>query len=253
MADLEELARQYRLAMAREVSAEEFSVLMTGSSVTQAWVTEGGCVIKTTDDLTFLIHAGGVAVIPVVSEDLSVRIKIELNHPTGGPIPVIGDAEFVLQEMRELYAMISWVMDGMGADPTETSFPSWQSYDHYMPDDGLRVRSIGEGSIWLTLASWGQKNIDKVQTLASLFYEQGRGALLRRIEAKTQLSELEVKRKEIEVAKDFIVLGREIEKIKDCEIRDEIKKEFFYRLTTLGARPEAIEAVAGEETVARLK
>jgi hypothetical protein len=77
-----------------------------------------------------------------------------------------------------------------------------------------------------------------------IFYARGREALLRRAEARTELEELAVKQKRLELAEqratDIIDLMRKIEGIKDRQLREKAKAAILAGGQTLLSQDDAM-------------
>jgi hypothetical protein len=76
-----------------------------------------------------------------------------------------------------------------------------------------------------------------LSAIACIFYAAGREALLRRVEARTELEELAVKEKRLKIqaqhANSMIDVVQRIEKIKDAQLREKVRAAILTSLPTV--------------------
>lgn len=107
--------------------------------------------------------------------------------------------------------------------------------------DRLYIKAASPGSLWLTVITKSKAAYAVAWKTFSLVFTEGRGALLRRIEADTRLKELAAEEKKIDLGfkmtSGLIELHTKIEKIKDKDEREAIRRHFIENVRGISNGP----------------
>lgn|GEM_PF-6024203 len=144
-----------------------------------------------------------------------------------------GLVEARIHQLRQSYAITYMVRSGRSGELKSEIIrnPKVDIEERFVPEEErLYIVAAASGSFWLTVATKSLKSYEALKFSLALPFKEGRRALLRRVEAETELKELAVDEKRLEVGlkrvKGAITTINDIEKIKDPDIRDAMKKAF---------------------------
>lgn len=177
------------------------------------------------------------------SGKLTVYLVSTLNE---GEIPplrlrLIGDdepasaglVEARIHQLRQSYAITYMVRSGRSGELKSEIIrnPKVDIEERFVPEEErLHIAAAASGSFWLTVVTKSLKSYEAIKFSLALPFKAGRRALLRRVEAETELKELAVDEKRLEIGlkrvKGAITTINDIEEIKDPDIRAAMKKAF---------------------------
>lgn len=187
------------------------------------------------------------------SGSLTVYLVSTLNEGEIPPIRlrIVDDDEPVtaglvetrIRELRQSYAITYMVRSGRSGELKSEIIrnPKVDIEARFLPEEErLYIAAAAPGSFWLTVLTRSKKAYEAVKFSLALPYKEGRNALLRRVEAETELRELAADEKRLEIGlkrvKGAITTLNDIEKIKDPDIRAAMKKAFTANLDTVDAK-----------------
>jgi Asp-tRNA(Asn)/Glu-tRNA(Gln) amidotransferase C subunit len=119
--------------------------------------------------------------------------------------------------------------------------PSYDLEELLDEDDRLFFTAASQGSVWLTFLAKTASAFKTLFQIAPIFFDEGRHGIIGRSRAITTLKRLEVEQKHHEIVftklRGIINIAKELEKIKDRFVREEMYQVFSANLTTLGHEP----------------
>ncbi len=142
--------------------------------------------------------------------------------------------QFRTHYLRQLYAIALLIADDREDEVGEALNRDLNSdLELYLVrnEDKLLIRNAKEGSLMLTIVSVSKRGYQAILYVAAMCFEEGRGLLLRRVDAGTQLVELEVRAKRNAIVTNstigIIDLANKIERIKDPNNRKLVQERFI--------------------------
>ena len=168
---------------------------------------------------------------------LRIRI-VEEDEPVSAEL-----VERRIRNLRQSYAITFIVRSGRAGELKSAIIknPKIDIEEHFLSEDErLYIAAAAPGSFWITIITRSAKAYEAVKFSLALPYKAGRNALLRRVEAETKLKELAVDDKQLDIGlkriKGAIDTARDIEKIKDADVRDALKGAFIGNLEVTKAK-----------------
>ena len=148
-----------------------------------------------------------------------------------------------LHQLRQSYAITFMIRQGRSGELKSAIIrnPKVDLESKFIPaKEKLYISSAAPGSFWVTVLAKSDKAWAALKLSLTLPYKEGRNALLRRVEAETQLKELAVDEKRVEVGlkrlRGAVTAINDIEKIKDEEMKAAMKKAFSSNIGELGTQ-----------------
>lgn len=202
-------------------------------------------VIRTSDGFALHIEPRiGTAALEshVLLIDYGIR-RIPLVASSELSLPA-AEVERRIRSLRQLYATIVLIQAGKAREiPKEAEFD--ESFDIEArllgPEEHLGFESVGTGSFWVGLYSATQSGLRAIALIYSFFDKEVRQQLLRRLRAKTESEELDVRRKRFDLymheTLTWIELQQKVARIKDESTRRRVITVIDRSLTQLGLEP----------------
>jgi len=158
-----------------------------------------------------------------------------LSH---GEEPSAAVVEERLRRLRQAYAISFLISVRREADIANqlNNDPHADLEDLLAPEDRLYIQSASSGSFWVTVLAKTNAAQKVLRNIASLAFPEGREHLLRRVRADTELKELDVTAKKISVAKSYVDLLAQIEKIKDPKRREAARNSVDSSLSVISTK-----------------
>jgi hypothetical protein len=155
-----------------------------------------------------------------------------------GEEPSAAVVEERLRRLRQAYAISFLVTVRREADIANklTDDPHADLEDLLAPEDRLYVQSASSGTFWVTVLAKTRAAQKALRDIASLAFPEGREHLLRRVRADTELKELDVTAKKISLAKSYVELLAQVEKIKDPKRRDAARNSIDSTLSVISTK-----------------
>lgn len=243
------MTRFYALDPARGVQAEldfaGFLDVAKGSTIRSAAVGDDFLEFGLTDQINIRVQAGAAG-------ELTLSLFSTLNPDDIPPIrlQIVGDDEVAsaalvegrIRALRQAYAMSYLVQNGRIEDLEEVlrRDPGADLEIELLPEaERLYIVAAAPGSFWLTVATKSGKAYKAVKYALALPYKEGRDAILSRIKADTQLKQLTVEEKRLDIdlkrANGIIDTLAKIDKLKDPVSRDLVRGVLVTRLDELGS------------------
>lgn len=152
-----------------------------------------------------------------------------------------------LHLLRQLYAIAFLINAGRSEEVVHLLEKNPQAdleAELLKDEDRLLIKAASEGSFWLTVLTKTKAAYTSLSCIASLFYDEGRQALLKRVRANTELKKIEVEQKKVDLnfrqATNLIELIQKIEKIKDPHIRETVRNTLSSNMEASGKQPLAL-------------
>jgi hypothetical protein len=215
----------------------EFASLVKGASITNLTATDKFVDFWLSDGFLLRIDAQNDI---MLSQNLKFRLPIRLNLIDNNETPTAQLVESRLHALRQIYAIDFLVDAGREIEMAQyviadSSFDLETLIDH---ENKLFIVSASEGSFWLTVVAKTEEAFKSLRNIVPLFYDEGRQAVLRRVSANTELIELDVESKHVDVemkkANGLIDLYNKIEKIKDPLVREQLKAKLTENIIASG-------------------
>lgn len=230
MADLKYLNFSADREVRLDVGA--FVSLVKGAAITSLAIGADYIEFGLSDALNLRIDIGNnVTIIPTTNKGDSPPVRLSIIADS--EIPTAELVETRIHALRQIYA-INLLVDAGREEDIEEAFRSKSPPDFEKlidESDKLLINSASTGSFWLTLAARSTAAWKSLTAIAPLFLDEGRQAVLERVRAKTELTKLEViqKRNDISLQKAnaVIALYSKVEKIRDPNIREAVRKELI--------------------------
>jgi len=171
-----------------------------------------------------------------------VRLRLIAN----GETPTAQLVESRLHALRQLYAF-SFLVDAGRENDIANALKNDRSADlDNLIDHAnkLFITSASQGSFWLTVRTKTTAAFKSLTNIVPLFYDEGRQAVLERVRANTELTKLDVDKKRFDIqmqrANGLIDLYNKIEKIKDRDVKEQMKAELNKSISASGNTPPAL-------------
>ncbi len=151
-----------------------------------------------------------------------LRFKLSVGETT----PSAASVEHKIGMLRQAHALIT-ISDSGREDELRNlwdSDPNADPEELLFPDDRLFFLAAAPGSLFLTVVTRTKAGFSAAASLLSLFYPEGRDALVRRVRAGTDLRELEVQAKRLDVAEGLLDLLAKADRIKDPTTRERARR-----------------------------
>lgn len=178
-------------------------------------------------------------------ENPPLRLQILATDET----PTARTVEQRIHSLRQLYALSFLINAGRSGEAAKLleQNPNADLEVALKPNEHLLISAAGEGSFWLTVLAKTKTAFKNLNYIAPLFFEEGRQAIVERVRAGTELKQLEVKEKEINLsfqgANKLIDLVQKVEKIKDTGTRERVRLALSTNAQALGQHlPPALPA-----------
>ncbi len=165
----------------------------------------------------------------------SLRIRIIAD----GEDATLERVESRLEAIRELYATSILLSEGRIDEYPVSEQSDLAGYLESLlrPEQILTLKAASGGSFWITIAAKTISSYKTTVNVFAMFYPEGRKALLRRVRATTDLRELEVEEKRLSLdqqrAKVIIGMLKQIDTIKDEQLREEVKSRTMTNLLSI--------------------
>jgi hypothetical protein len=178
-----------------------------------------------------------------------VKLQIIPENKT----PTAIEVENRIRSLRQLYAIIFLVNAGRAKEVSRALAidPRTDLEVLLNEKDRLCVVGASEGTFWLTVLTKTKAAFQSLATIAPLFWDEGRQALLDRIKADTTLKKLAVEETETRIAFDkankLIDLVRKVESIKDHDTRERIRHVLSSSISGLGRRLPSLPSPMSEQ------
>jgi hypothetical protein len=242
----------------RQLSKEEIDTLLIGGSLEQLTVDDNEILIITTDGVRFSLRVNegrrkrGVYLTRYVSVDQTKFHKYDFGLVGDGIDASLSLVERRLDALRELYAITYFIDQGVQEASLKRLLDDVSFDSTIRVEDQLYVEGASSGSFWLGVVAKSKAAYETIKSGLLLLIPEGRSALLRRIRAETESRELDVKSKELKVEKEevdlkkhqinlvtqqtnaMITLSNKINKIKDPELRQAVRKRVASGFRELG-------------------
>jgi hypothetical protein len=230
----------YRSETGHQIDFSDFIETMKGATVRSCATGDDFVELGLTDQINIRFTATS-------DGKMVVYLASTLNEGEIAPLRVriIDDDEVITAELlehriralRQSFAITYMVESGRSGELKSAIIknPKIDIEATFIPEsDRVFIASASPGSFWVTLAIKTLKARNAVIMSLSLPFREGRQALLRRVEAETQLKELAVDDKRLEVGlkriKGTVTALNEVEKIKDPEVKAIMKDALKSRL-----------------------
>lgn len=219
----------------------DFADLVTiikGSSIKSMAIADDYFELGLTDAFNLRINGSpDILLMSTLNKEETPPIRLQLLEHKD--TPSAKTVEIRIHALRQLYATTFLINVGRSLDVFHAlkKNPNSDLEELLDKQDRLFVTAAGEGSFWVTVLTRTKQAFKSLTYIVPLFYEEGRQALLERVRATTDLKKLDVNEKQIKIAKDFVGLAKELEKVKDPELRKMLNYKISESLSALGKQP----------------
>jgi hypothetical protein len=226
------------------LSSQELATLLAGSSILWADEKDGVLHLKTSDEFLLRFSDKDKEIfLSIISHGDAPFYRIKIST---GYTPSAHEIEIKIRALRQLYALLFLLHAGRAGEISKDAQYIDLEQKLLAEKEHLHLTAASIGSFWVTLANWTKEGAKSIATIVSLFWDEGRQNLLRRLKARTESDELDVEKKRSDLdfdrATKLVALYKEIEKIKDPMAQQCFLHAFRINLERLGIDPSEIEA-----------
>lgn len=230
------------LRAARKINFTDFIGVSKGLSITSAAASGEGSPgedfleLGLSKTYNLRIEARGnellVSLIPTINSDDFPPVRFEIIRE--GEVVTAELLESRLHHLRQLYALI-FLLESGREDEVANLLKEQPSADIERSlvdeENKLIIREATPGSLIVTMVAASKKSYKAIISVCSLPFERGREAFLKSVEAKAELSQLEVRSKSLDInikaANAIIDLEEKIGNIKNESTRDLLRSRLI--------------------------
>jgi hypothetical protein len=223
-----------------EIDFPTLITIIKGSSINSAALSEDFFELGLADKFNLRVQGRPtIFLTPTLNKGELPPIRVQVSNEKGNVSAL--SVERHIRSFRQLYAIAVLVDSHRENEAFRTvrNDPNADLEQLLKPRDRLLLKGMSEGSVWLTLATKSRQGFKSLTAIGALFYDEGRQALLERMQATTQLKKLGVEEKKMHIAYErankAINLIQKVEKIKDPAVRDQIKNMLSSNIDGLNA------------------
>jgi hypothetical protein len=224
-----------------ELDFVELVTLIKGSSIKSLAIADDFFELGLTDAFNLRIQ-GRIRVSLLSTLNKGELPPVRLQILKDGEIATAQAVEKRLHALRQLYAVTFLLNAGKANEIANIKQPeSFDFEDMLREDERLFITAAGPGSFDLTFITKTLTALKSLGDIASLFYNEGRQALLERVRSTTELKKLDVVQKQDEIAlkrlNATVDLVQKIAKIKDPNLRQQTEALISTHLRDVGKPP----------------
>jgi hypothetical protein len=225
-----------------EIDFADLATLIQGSSIKTLMIADDFIEFGLSDAFNLRIH-GQSDILLMSTLNKGELPPVRLHLTSGDEALTAESLERQIHSIRQLYATTFLVDSGRSAEigAMLSKNPQADLEASLSEEDHLFISSASEGSFWLTVVTKTSGAFKSLANIVPLFYDEGRQALLQRVRATTELKQLDVRQKKMEVryeeANRLVDLVKKIEGIKDPHLRETVRDSLSTSMVALGQQP----------------
>lgn len=222
-----------------EIDFADLVTLIQGSSIKSLAIADDFIEFGLSDCFNLRIY-GQSKILLTSTLNKGALPPIRLHLPSVDKALTAELLERQIHSVRQLYATTFLVDSGRSAEigARLSEDPQADLEALLSEENRLFISSASEGSFWLTVVTKTSGAFKSLTNIVPLFYDEGREALLQRVRATTELRQLDVTKKKIELRYDeadkLVDLARKIEAIEDPNLRETVRNAISTSMIALG-------------------